>query len=65
VEDPGLRVGLHLRLPALGRGDHELVLSTRLPGNRMAYAHARFADIRLVFDGARLTQSDGSGPGDA
>jgi 4-hydroxybenzoate polyprenyltransferase len=59
VEDHGQRASLCLTVPLLGSGDHDLVLSTRIPGDRMSYAHARFCDIQLVFGG-----SDSAGPAD-
>jgi 4-hydroxybenzoate polyprenyltransferase len=56
VEDYGQRASLRLTVPPLGTSDYDLVLSTRIPGDRMSYAHARFCDIHLVFGGS---ESDG------
>jgi len=58
VEDHRQRALLRLTVPPLGAGDYDLVLSTRIPGDRMTYAHARFGDIHLVFGGSKSAEPD-------
>jgi 4-hydroxybenzoate polyprenyltransferase len=58
VEDYGQRASIRLTVPPLGASDYDLVLSTRIPGDRMSYAHARFCDIHLVFGGSGSARPD-------
>jgi glycosyltransferase involved in cell wall biosynthesis len=63
VDEPANPVSLSLSLPVLDAGEYDLVLSTRLPGERMSYAHARFSDIHLVFGRPEAASPDeGSTP---